>query len=269
MWYLVFPPIIFVLSLALLFWFLSKKSSDPAVLGRMADGELIPLPRRILFIKEETYIRILEKLAKRLNLLSLKFHNRFSQFSGALRLRREKMREAHEAASIAAEKSRFWDRWQRRHGKDQEGILPAAEATLPIPTVSDPERIIVKQVSKEESLTDVAREKAGQIREVGKSFGDSILSKSEDTVRVFRRRRATATGEKRLSEEDLIDRIARNPKDAPAYEELGDFYMEGDNLSDAKACYRQVIKLSPLNREVKEKIRRLERLLVHKEKTRS
>jgi tetratricopeptide (TPR) repeat protein len=124
----------------------------------------------------------------------------------------------------------------------------------------------VKQVVKEESLTDVAREKAGRIREVGKSFGDSLMSKSDEAVRVFRRRRATPSGEKRLSEEELIDRIARNPKDAPAYEELGDFYMEGGNLSDAKACYRQVIKLSPLNREVKDKIRRLERLLVQKEK---
>lgn len=263
MWYLVIPPIIFVLSLALLFWFLSKKSSDPAVLGRMA-GEIVPPPRRILFIKEETYIRALEKMAKRLNLLSLKFHNRFSQFSGTLRMRREKMREAHEAASLAAEKSRFWDRWQRRHGQDEEGVLEATEATLPIKAATDPDRVVVKQIPKEESFS----EKAGRIREAGKSFGDSLMSKGDEAVRVFRRRRATPSGEKRLSEEELIDRIARNPKDAPAYEELGDFYMEGGNLSDAKACYRQVIKLSPLNREVKEKIRRLERLLVQKEKGR-
>lgn len=264
MWYLVIPPIIFILSLGLLFWFLSKKSGDPAILGRMADSELIPPPRRILFIKEETYIRILEKLTKRLNLLSLKFHNRFNQFSGSLRMRREKMREQHEAASIAAEKSRFWERWQRRHGRDEEGVLSAEEATLPISAAPDPDRVIVKQVPKEEGIA----EKAGRLREVGKSFGDSLMSKSEETVRVFRRRRMTPTGEKQLSEEELIDRIARNPKDAPAYEQLGDFYMEGGNLSDAKACYRQVIKLSPLNREVKEKVRRLERLLVQKEKAR-
>lgn len=230
----------------------------------MADSELIPPPRRILFIKEETYIRILEKLTKRLNLLSLKFHNRFNQFSGSLRMRREKMREQHEAASIAAEKSRFWERWQRRHGRDEEGVLSAEEATLPISAAPDPDRVIVKQVPKEESIA----EKAGRLREVGKSLGDSLMSKSEETVRVFRRRRMTPSGEKQLSEEELIDRIARNPKDAPAYEQLGDFYMESGNLSDAKACYRQVIKLSPLNREVKEKVRRLERLLVQKEKSR-
>ncbi len=266
MWYLIIPPIVFLSSLALLFWFLSKKSSDPGVLGRMAQGEMIPPPRRFLFMREETGLRILEKLTKRLNLLSLKFHNRFNQFSGALRARREKMHQATEAASIAAEKSRFWERWQRRHGREQEGVMSASEATLPIST--ETERVAVKLVSKEESLVDVAREKAGRIREVGRSFGDSLVTKSEETVRVFRRRRVTTNGEKRLSEEELIDRIAKNPKDAPAYEELGDYYMEGGNLSDAKACYRQVIKLSPLNREVKEKVRRLERLLVQKEKAR-
>lgn len=230
----------------------------------MAQSELIPPPRRFLFIREETGLRILEKLTKRLNLLSLKFHNRFNQFSGLLRARREKMRQSSEAAADAAEKSRFWNRWQRRHGREQEGVMPASEAILPIPTESD--QVTIKRVSKEVSLADVAREKAGRIREVGKNFGDSLVSKSEETVQVFRRRRVTANGEKRLSEEGLIDRIAKNPKDAPAYEELGDYYMGSGNLSDAKACYRQVIKLSPLNREVKEKVRRLERLLVQKEK---
>lgn len=194
MWYLVIPPIVFVLSLALLFWFLSKKAVDPAVLGRMADGELIPPPRRILFIKEETGIRILEKLAKRLNLLSLKVHNRFNLLSGVLRARREQVRQAHEAASIAAEKSRFWDRWQRRHGRDEEGVLPAEEATLPIPApTDDPSRVVVRQARKEETVAEIAREKAGRIREVGKSFGDSLMSKGSESVRVFRRRRVTST----------------------------------------------------------------------------
>ncbi len=265
MWYLVIPPLIFILSLALLFWFLSKKSTDPAVLGRMADGELVPPPRRILFIKEETGIRVLEKLTKRLNLLSLKIHNRFNRFSGALRERREKMRQAHEAASAAAEKSRFWDRWQRRHGKDETGTLAPTEAVLPIAAHTDRE---VVQHHPSESATSPANEKTVRIREVRKRLSDSLRLKDDGGTPVFRRRQSPSAGARRLSEEELIDRIARNPKDAPAYEELGDFYMEQSNLSDAKACYRQVIKLSPLNREVKEKVRRLERLLVQKERSR-
>lgn len=62
-------------------------------------------------------------------------------------------------------------------------------------------------------------------------------------------------------EEILIERIVSNPRDVEAYERLGDYYLEHDNLVDAKECYRQVLKLSPVNRLVKIKIRRLEKIL--------
>lgn len=62
-------------------------------------------------------------------------------------------------------------------------------------------------------------------------------------------------------EDILVERISMNPRDIEAYERLGDYYLEQGNLSDAKECYRQVLKLSPAYRLVKIKIRRLERLL--------
>ena len=62
-------------------------------------------------------------------------------------------------------------------------------------------------------------------------------------------------------EEALISRIAMNPKDFTSYEALGDYYLEMENIKDAKECYRQVLKLSPVHRMVKIKIRRLEKLL--------
>lgn len=62
-------------------------------------------------------------------------------------------------------------------------------------------------------------------------------------------------------EEDFISSIAKNPKDFSAYEKLGDYYMDNGNIKDAKECYRQVLRLSPANREVKMKIRRLEKIL--------
>jgi tetratricopeptide (TPR) repeat protein len=62
-------------------------------------------------------------------------------------------------------------------------------------------------------------------------------------------------------EEDYIAAIANNPKDGEAYEKLGDYYMDNGNIKDAKECYRQVLRLSPTNREVKMKIRRLEKML--------
>jgi tetratricopeptide (TPR) repeat protein len=62
-------------------------------------------------------------------------------------------------------------------------------------------------------------------------------------------------------EEDFIAAIAKNPKDGVAYEKLGDYYMDNGNIKDAKECYRQVLRLSPAHREVKMKIRRLEKML--------
>jgi tetratricopeptide (TPR) repeat protein len=260
MWYLVVPPIIFIGSLALLFWFFSKKSVDPAIEEMIDRGAGEDRPRRFLFIKEETGLRVLEKLTQRLKLLSLKVHNRFNQFAELLRRRRQSVSGEETpvvsapAEAVSREEGGFWDRWQRRHTRSTAASAVTEEKETP------PE--------ERPSFVHIAAEKTAPAREAARSWGDSVVATGNEAVKVFRRRRLASGGQKRLSEEELIDRIARNPKDAPAYEELGDFYMETGNLSDAKACYRQVIKLLPLNREVKEKVRRLERLLVQKEKGR-
>ena len=264
MWYLIVPPIILAASLVLFFWLLSRKSSDPAVLGRIAENDRLPKPSRLLFMNEETGLRILEKGTKRLNLLSLKLHNRFRQASERLRNRREQVHEAHVEATLEAEKDRFWQRWQRRHGENSGDKMREQGAGEKKDLVT-----LLNDEQQGENRESVPEEKI-HVHERNKRSGDSLVSsvKKEVLTRPFRRRRVAPMGEHHLSEEELIDRIARNPKDASAYEELGDYYMETDNLSDAKACYRQVIKLLPLNREVKEKVRRLERLLAQREKSR-
>lgn len=62
-------------------------------------------------------------------------------------------------------------------------------------------------------------------------------------------------------EELLIERIAANPKDIEAYERLGEYYLEIENFEFAKECFKQVIRLNPSNRNVKYKMKKLERLL--------
>jgi len=69
-------------------------------------------------------------------------------------------------------------------------------------------------------------------------------------------------------EEILIERIALNPRDMNAYEQLGDYYMNGRNFQDAKECYKQVLKFSPGNHSTKTKIRRLERILAKNQEIR-
>lgn len=52
-------------------------------------------------------------------------------------------------------------------------------------------------------------------------------------------------------EKELINRIAKNPKDKEAYLGLGKLYLKQGNLEDAEASLIQVLKLDPENRRAK------------------
>jgi hypothetical protein len=60
----------------------------------------------------------------------------------------------------------------------------------------------------------------------------------------------------------LIERIAVNPKDTEAYERLGEYYFEIRNYNYAKECFKQVIKLNPGNIDAKNRMKRLEKILM-------
>ena len=67
--------------------------------------------------------------------------------------------------------------------------------------------------------------------------------------------------DKNQLEEALIRRIAVNPRDIEAYERLGDYYLEKESFSDSHECFSQVLRLSPMHRKAKLRIRRLEILI--------
>jgi tetratricopeptide (TPR) repeat protein len=62
-------------------------------------------------------------------------------------------------------------------------------------------------------------------------------------------------------EDLLIERIAVNPKDIEAYERLGEYYMEIKSYMDAKECFKQVLKLSPSDKNARYRMQRLENIL--------
>lgn len=99
---------------------------------------------------------------------------------------------------------------------------------------------------------------------IGRALGDTmrrLRPTRERPVLPVREVEPVAPQKKEQLEDILIERISLNPRDIEAYERLGDYYLEQQNLVDAKECYRQVLKLSPAYRLVKIKIRKLERLL--------
>lgn len=62
-------------------------------------------------------------------------------------------------------------------------------------------------------------------------------------------------------EQALIERIATNPQDIEAYERLGDHYIESNNYEESLECFKYVLKLSPINRKARVRVRRLKKML--------
>lgn len=56
------------------------------------------------------------------------------------------------------------------------------------------------------------------------------------------------------AEQKLIIEIAKNPKSASLYEELGDLYVGSGDYRDAKESYEAAIELSPQNESLKKKL---------------
>lgn len=128
----------------------------------------------------------------------------------------------------------------------------------------DEEAPLVSELLRPSDEAQVERDIRRRAAGVGRKFGSVMRSFRTETRSVDP---SVTDGEKTplikkdQLEDILVERIALNPRDIEAYERLGDYYLEQGTLTDAKECYRQVLKLSPAYRLVKIKIRRLERLL--------
>jgi tetratricopeptide (TPR) repeat protein len=229
MWYLVVPPIVVVLSVSFLLWYLSRKGEDPKVALRVLENEergAVAFPRT-----KEFFLRLLEKVGQHFKVLSLRIHNTFSQFTQSVRASRVRVHSTLEPEVSEA----------------KEEIV---ESSAPVRPMSSSGDSILS--------TPIVRERAPLVETERKEEVPRPMV-SEVAVHPEKRKRLVRPNVAR--EEDLIGRIARDPKDFTSYEALGDYYLEMDNIKDAKECYRQVLKLSPVHRMVKIKIRRLEKLL--------
>lgn len=237
MWYLIIPPIVVVLSLSFVLWYLSRRSTDPSVASEVAKLEMGAVQKVSFSRTKNFFLRILEKIAQRFKVLSLQMHNTLSDVARSLKERRKPFQrkestdvpsredrvsqttvQTTEPSQSSQADSRPMSRFRRRMSR--EGGAEAEVVSRPMVS----EQMVLPEVPYQKTATDIVRE------------------------------------------EGLIARIAVNPKDFASYEELGDHYLEIGNISDAKECYRQVLKLSPVQRMAKIKIRRLERLLLQKER---
>jgi tetratricopeptide (TPR) repeat protein len=247
MWYLVVPPVIVVASLFFLLWYLLRKKNDPVIAQKVLESEKEAV---ILFPGVKGFfLKGIEKLAYRFKVGLLRSHNVLNEFTQSVK----KMRSRLEAATSSLAKS---------SGANVSVSLPKEIAEDSVtPTVDDtPVRTISYEVLAEPIVRKDRRER--ETAQFSPSEKKVLVPRPTISAAMTHPEKAKNTTRKESpKEESLIGRIARDPKDFTAYEELGDHYLEMGNITDAKECYRQVLKLSPVHRLVKIKIRRLEKLL--------
>ena len=260
MWYLVAPPIVVVLSLSFLVWYLSRKGDDPTiaekVLANGTESESISFPRT-----KEFFLRILEKAGQRFKVGSLRAHNALHEFTQSVKASRIKVRMA-----VTEKTAPVTEEVPTEVLRESESVSLVAPAWAQRKEKISLEHFMTKgRDGSPEALltTPIVRER----RTETKVSAPINAETTEGAPRPMVSATATHPEQKKsfrpdvAREENLIARIARDPKDFTAYEELGDYYLEAGNIKDAKECYRQVLKLSPVHRMVKIKIRRLEKLL--------
>lgn len=259
MWYLIIPPIIVVLSLSFILWYLSRKGADPFV-AEKATRLAEDAQTEISFLRTKNFfLRVLEKTAYRFKVISLRTHNGLNDLTQAIKIRRQRFQEeVMMKRSLEEAKASLPEKATARNGFFKRLVKNDAEETN-IPKQEDPtgEPVSTEVVLEQPIFRRVKPVETHDEKQMLSAFRPTVsetLTRPEVPVRI-------KTQADIAREEDLIARIAVNPKDFVAYEGLGDYYMEIGNVKDAKECYRQVLKLSPVQRMVKIKIRRLEKLL--------
>ncbi|PIR73350.1 MAG: hypothetical protein COU40_02950 [Candidatus Moranbacteria bacterium CG10_big_fil_rev_8_21_14_0_10_35_21] len=234
------PPILIVLSLIGIILFLMKKSSQikeedlsikVAEIFSRRNSFFRNLSEKIK-IKDKKKLKnfwlgMLEKFIRKVRMFFLKVETKCHDWVTKLRDRRQK------GENLNSEKT-----FSETEEKSKEIITSGGNIMEKLKKYK-PER---KKVSI--NLTLPKEEE----KEVKPMIGEKVVS-------------ASMQNEKSKLEEILIERIAINPRDIEAYERLGEYYMEIENFNFAKECFKQIMKLDPMNKNVRYKIRRLEKLV--------
>ncbi|MCD6149909.1 tetratricopeptide repeat protein [bacterium] len=229
MLYLIIPPAVIIIGLALLLFFLSRKISN------FSNEESARLS------EESQQAKIAKRLKKisfsKVSAITFSFLEIISQWFKVLFLK---------SHNIADKCFRSIKEKKIKNGLDssQKSFLKKETARKFIPR-----SLLARKKIK----------KAGKSnRETNDINNRPMVSRKAAQPEDFRGQSAAV---KDKLEETLIERIAINPRDLEAYERLGDYYIERQNFKDALECYRQVLKLSPVNYKARVKIRKLKKFL--------
>lgn len=246
MWYLIIPPIVIIISILFVLWYLSRKGADPFIvrkISQLEDGaeQKVSFPHTKKF-----FLRILEKTAYRFKVRLLQMHNIFNDVTQSLKEKRKHFQEK-EDQGVSSE--------PHKEAPTASGGFSTDDAIFEKQKLRNPQFLEVSEIHQSDTMLQSKKFEAEEI--VTRPMVSEKMVHPEVPYQ--------KTSADIIREEGLIARIAVNPKDFIAYEELGDHYLEIGNVKDAKECYWQVLKLSPAERMAKIKIRRLEKMFLQKE----
>lgn len=229
MLYYIIPPIIIVISLSILVVFLFKKSNQLRDVIESEQQAIIERKEKKISRVAPLILKVLERMMQKFKLMSLKFYNHSDQWFQSLKQKREKRQIESKQAQI-----------------EQKQVMDEIESNL----------MIRNQVKKNKFQEFFRRSKKV----------DNIETERKIKVYPMISRRVVQPEskiQKNMLEDILIERIAINPRDVEAYERLGDYYIEANNLNDSMECFKQVLKLSPANRKAKSSLRKIEKILAN------
>jgi tetratricopeptide (TPR) repeat protein len=200
------------------------------------------LRARIKGIRYSTYrpkaLEWLEKNLRKFRVLILKIDNLFIDL----------IKRSRERSQVWQIRSGAWREYMHLKKKEKLQVLE----TLDKAEVSETLEKINQEVAKDE---DVAFKE--KVETIANGNGTKVEA-SEPSVPTS----SEVTEEVPVTDEEkkYIDLIAANPKDANAYRALGFLYLNQKNYSDARACFRRVLKFNPQDEEVKNKLNEIKGL---------
>lgn len=234
MLYYILLPIMMVISLALLIFFINRKiSAFPKEIFSEKQNvfEKDKITEKTFFFKmSNSFLYLLEKITKRFKLISLQFHNKSEKWSHAIRKKKLERLEKREQL-LQEQKNVSHEKLEKNHnsGEKKKEITSGIIREKPLSRKIFSERKMIEKI-------------------IPPMVSEKVVHPEQELK------------EKSEYEKILIERIAMNPRDIEAYERLGDYYFEQNNLSDTEECYKQVLKLSPGNRKAKINIRKIENM---------
>lgn len=201
---------------------------------------------RLQTIKYSSYqpliLQWLEKILRKVRVVILKIDNLFIAW----------IARAREKSQVWTIRSRAWMEHRRLKKKEKTHLLEKLDKA----EISHELEKMKQEVAKEED--EAFKDKVENIKN-----GNGVhleQEKSPEPIISDFSVSESVSAEISGKEKDCIDAIARNPKDSRAYHNLGFLYLNQKNYSDARACFRQALKINPEDEEVKRKLEEIKAL---------